>query len=252
MSGESDVLMWPDGYRRDGTKTGLVICHGAGELSSSVLNPPGSNKLAEAWLITRLAQHFPLVAADHGIWAQGGTSDSNSWGNTNAQTRVGQAITWLQSASGGGAKTGKVVMLGISMGHTVAFNYAKNNPANVAALVGIIPVCDLDDIRDNNRGSYRGSISTAWGVGAWTAPGTPALPAGANPATDRGSFGTIPHRTYYSEADTIINPVTVRALSTALGASSVATQISTTLDHSDAAVGAAPCGEIINFLRSVG
>lgn len=151
VANEWDVLAIPRLYRRDGTKMGVIYCHGAGELAASPLGSVNS-KIAEAQLLSQIAAQYPMAMADLGTWEQGGTSDSNSWGNTNAQTRVGQLKTWLQSASGGGAKSGKVALIGISMGATTALNYARNNPTQVVGVIGIIPVIDLDDIRTNDLG----------------------------------------------------------------------------------------------------
>jgi len=236
-TGEADVLITRRTYRPDGTRRGIIYCHGAGERAISLLNS-NSNKTEEAVLFQTLAEAgFPLVACDLGTGT--GTTTGDSWGNTNAQARVADAITWLQSPSGGGAKTGQVLMLGISMGNSTMINYAKNNPSNVAAMVGIIPVSDLDDIRNNDRNSYRSWIDTAYGV---TYPA--ALPAGANPATSYSGAVGIPYKTWYAADDTIVMASTVLALTAAIGGT--ATSVGN-LGHSNAAVGAVPISAVIDF-----
>lgn len=249
VASEGDTLWLPRGYQKDGSIRGVVYCHGAGELSATPLNA-GGGKTNEAALLNAIGSVYPMVSVDSGVWAQGGITDSNSWGNTNAQTRVGQAITWLQAAGGGGAKTGKVILFGISMGHAVSMNYAQANSANVQAILAVLPVNDLDDIRDNNRGSYQSSISTAWGTGAWISAGNPALPAAANPAktTNQTNLGAIPQRLYYASDDAICMPATVTTLVTNLPI--ITTVNLGTGGHSDASVGHVSIPDIMAWLAA--
>jgi hypothetical protein len=257
---EGDVLWIPKGYAGGGTVRGVVYVHGAGELALTPLNG-ATGKQNEAQLLARIASVYPMVMFDAGIWAQGGTTDSDNWGNTNAQTRLGQAITWLQTApgsggwnnpAGGGAKSGKVLLVGISMGHALSLTYAQANSGNVQAVVGILPVNDLDDIRDNNRGAYRASISTAWGTGTWTAPGTPALPTAANPAKtgNQTNLIAIPQKLWYANDDVICTPATCTSLISNIGANCTGVNMGNTGGHSDASVGAAPIADVLAFLAA--
>lgn len=243
VASEDSVLWTPRGYVA-GSKPGVIYCHGAGERATVPMNY-GGNKPNEQALLQRICEAGYMVGTyDLGVFGAGGTTDSDSWGNTNAQTRVGQAITHIQAA---GAKSGKVILLGISMGHVTAFNYAKSNPSNVQAVIGVIPVCDLDDIRDNNRNSYRASISTAWGTGAWTSAGTPALPAGANPATSNSGWSAKPWLGFYKSDDTIITASTVTALATAVGGTAVNMG---TGGHTDASIGDVDLPTLFAFLAA--
>lgn len=262
VASENDVLWMPRGYRGDGSVRGVVYVHGAGELADTPLNRLGG-KQAEAALLRAVAAVFPMVMFDAGVFAQGGLTDSNNWGNTNGQTRLGQAITFLQTAPGaggsqnplgGGAKAGKVHLLSISMGHALSLTYAQANPANVASIAGILPVNDLDDIRDNDRGAagYRAGISTAWGTAAWTAPNTPPLPAAANPAkpANQTNLLAIPQRIYYAQDDVICTPATSVALIANLGPKCTGVNLGNTGGHSDATIGAVNVGDVLAFLAT--
>lgn len=253
VAGESHTLALPRGYKRDQSKIGVVFCHGAGELAPTMWQGSLPSKAAESALLAAIADVYPSISFDSGVWAAGNTTDSNHWGNAQSVTRLGQAITLLQStaASGGGAKAGKVILIGLSMGHAQAINYAAANPNNVAAIVGVLPVNDLNDIRDNDRGGYRASISSAFGTGAWTAPGTPALGAPGNPAANASSITAIPHRLYYATGDAICTPATATALQATIGAKCSSVTIGAG-GHSDASLALVDPGDLLSWLGANG
>lgn len=250
VAGETDMLWLPRGYQRDGSIQGVVYCHAFGEVGASLNS--FANGVNKANLMRAIASLYPVVCFDGGVFGSGTTTDTNSWANTNAQTRLGQAITWLQSASGGGAKTGKVKLFGYSMGHALALTYAQANPANVSCIGGVLPVNDLDDIRDANRGTFRAGISTAWGTAAWTAPGTPPLPAGANPAlpANQTNLINIPQRLWYANDDAICTPATAVALIANLGAKCTGVNLGNTGGHVDATVAAISIADVLSFLAA--
>ncbi len=260
VASEGDVLWFPRGYKAGGTIRGVVYVHGAGEVALTPLNGAGG-KQNEAQLLAAIASVYPMVMVDAGVSGQGGTSDSDSWGNTNAQTRIGQAITWLQTAvgaggmfnpAGGGAKAGTVALVGISMGHALSLTYAQANASKVSCIVGILPVNDLDDIRDNNRGGYRASISTAWAASPWTAPGTPALPAAANPAktTNQTNLIAVPQRLYYAQDDVICTLATCTALIANIGAQCVGVNLGSVGGHSDTTIGFVSVTDVLAYLAA--
>jgi pimeloyl-ACP methyl ester carboxylesterase len=223
-----------------------VFCHGFGGVPvSQYLDMIASAAPIQCQIIATLARYYPLVMADMG--------GNNTWGNATVQSRITSAITWLQSSSGGGAKTGKAVLIGVSEGGVSAFNYAKNNAASVAGLAGLLSACDMDDIRNANRGGglLRASIETAYGVGAWTSNNTPPLPAQANPAVYFTGTGSVPIRYYYSTGDTIALPSTVTALATNVGSTMTLIQ-SGNLDHSDASLGNISMDDLLSWLATVG
>lgn len=217
---ETDVLWLPDGYQRDGTRRGVVYCHGANENAITPLAGALAFKAALAALLEQVATVYPVVSIDAGTPVDGTTTSLNNWGNANGQTRLGQAVTWLQTATtGGGAKSGTVILVGESMGHVLAMNWAQAHASSVACIVGMIPVCDLDQIRDNTLAGQI-SISGAWATGTWTAPHTPPLPSTANPAVhaNHSNIVSTPHRMYYATDDVIAVPAAVVALQADLGA----------------------------------
>lgn len=248
VAAESDVLWTPRGYQPNGTIRGVVYCHAFGELGASVNQYV--NGLNKATLMAAIAALYPVVSFDGGIFGSGTTTDTNSWANPNSVTRLGQAITWLQAAGGGGAKAGKVILFGYSMGHALALNYAQQFPAQVAGIIGVLPVNDLDDIRDANRGTFRAGISTAWGTAAWTAPGTPPLPAGANPAlpANQTNLKTIPQRLYYANDDVICTPATAVALLNNLGPVCTGVNLGNTGGHTDGTVGTVSTADVLAFI----
>jgi hypothetical protein len=221
-----------------------VYCHAYGE------NATNGTAKYESALLAAIATIYPMVKFDAGVYAGGGTTGSDNWGNTNAQTRLGQAITWLQDPAGGGAASGTVLLVCQSMGHALASNYTQAHAANVAAIVGWLPVCDLDNIRDGWP-TLRTTIEGAWGTGAWTAPGTPALPAGANPAVPANytNLTAIPHLMYYASDDILVTPATVTTLAAGIGAAAQAISLGPG-GHTDASVGHVPTLDVLLFLAA--
>lgn len=259
QAARSDLLWLPKGYRRDGTLRGVVYLHGAGELAASPLNYAPGGKQAEASLLYSIAELYPTISFDCGTFGSNDLFDSNHFGSLNAQSELTNAIAWLQTAGGaggsggGGAKAGKVLLVGISMGHAISMTWgqAGTNASKIGCIVGILPVNDLDDIRDNNRGGYRAVISTDWGVGAWVSPGNPALPAGANPAlvANQTKLRTIPQRLYAASDDTICTFASSVALQANLG--SICTLVNLGAgDHTDASVGHVSIPDVLAFLAA--
>lgn len=238
---EGDVQMTSRLWARDGSKPPIVFNHGAGATArSSFANvnfTPGHIALAYG-LAARTG--CPLIAHDNG-----GLPDK--WANPLQVSRIGAVGDYARDPDELGA-AGKVIEVGVSMGGLGSFNYAKANPDEVAAIVGVIPLSDLDDTRDNNRWGFAASIEAAWGVGP-----TDPLPAGANPMTDPGGLGQIPVLAYVAELDTIVIPATVRALNALCGPGSLVKSCGQ-LEHSEAAVSvaAADLDFIVDWLISVG
>lgn len=145
---------------------------------------------------------YPIISA-----AFGGPS---LWGNSTTATRIGQA--WTQVKSQLSTATDKMLLIGVSQGATAALNYAKSNPSNVAAIVGIVPAVDIQDIDTNNRGGASTAIQTAHG-------GAPS--DALTPAKNASSFTAIPQKLYYASDDTTVIPSTVTTFAATSGASTV-------------------------------
>lgn len=207
---------------------GVIWCHGATTDATSCRD---YSYIGRLHLTNALAERFPLLSIDAG--------GPQAWGNPTAVARVDDAVTYLQGTKG--AKSGTVLLVGVSMGALTALNYAKANPSKVAAIVGIIPVIDLNDMVTNDRGPGSAAlINTAYGTYSEATHG-PAY----NPATYAASF-TTPTRLFYASDDMTCIPAAVTAFDTACAAAA-ATSLGA-LGHTEAAIDAAPRDVILAFL----
>ena len=213
---------WAGGIR------GVLFFHGATGTGPGCVDytVPGTMRLLNA-----IAERFPVLSIDAG--------GPQAWGNTTARARAADGRTYLQGTWG--AKSGPVLCVGESMGALLAMNYAKANPTHVAAVVGVIPVCDLNDVVSNNRGGAAANINTAYG-GTYS-EGTHG-PTG-NPANYAASYAT-PTRLFYASDDTTVISSTVTAFAAA--AQSVTASSLGALGHTEAAVDAVPRPTVLDFL----
>lgn len=175
------------------------------------------------------------------------------WGSDlTGHDAVGAIETTRIYLSNLGCATDKIVLVGASAGVTDALNYTRTYPSKVAALIGIMPAVDLDDIRDNNRGSARANINTAWGMTVGSTSATEALPSRANPNTTTNAASIAssgaPVGLYYSTADTIVIASTVTSFASKLGVTP--TVISTSVDHSDALFGLVDMDEVVDLIAA--
>jgi pimeloyl-ACP methyl ester carboxylesterase len=208
-------------FNGSGSAPGVVYCHGYGEVSFS---PTNSANTGQYPLFNALANQFAVASGDF---------SNDAWGNSTSVGNVGTTKTWMQSAMG--AQSGKVGLVGVSMGALTALNYAKANPSSVACVVCVLPAIDLNDFATNNTGGYGASANAAYG-GTYS-DGT--YGSSSNPYYYAASFPSIPVHLYYSTADTVSLPTWVTGFISNC-ASATGTVISTTLNHSEAAVAAAP------------
>lgn len=201
-------------YKRTATRRPVVFFPGGvgGDrkfLTSTVDGSAVALALAEAG--------FPLISAEFG--------GPSLWGNATTATRIGQA--WTQVKTELNTLTDKMLLVGVSQGATAAFNYAKSNPTNVAAIVGLVPAVDIQDIHTNNRNGSAASIEAAHG-------GAP--PDALNPADNTASFTAIPHKLYYASDDTTC----IASLTTTFAAASGGTTVNLgAVGHTAATVDAA-------------
>lgn len=170
-SGEQSLSVVSRFYKPDATIKGCIYAHHAGGTALEVLDAAdGVHPQAIA------AAGYPVTGFDLGdpAVATGTTSGPKSWGNDNAITAMGSAKTFLQAAEanggfavGPGAATSKFLAFGISMGALMLLNYLVSlaTPSSVCAGVALsVPVLDLDDLYQNNKGSARADIGAAYGV----------------------------------------------------------------------------------------
>lgn len=233
VTGQVDVFSAPaQAYANPGSVPGVIYCHGAGQLGA---DPTNSVLGGQYPLYNALREKFCLTSGDFG---------GNSWGNPSAVGNVDSMKTWMQSTMG--VKSGKVALVGISMGTLTALNYAKANPSKVACVVSVLPAVNLNDFYSNNRGGFAASVTSAYGGSYNDSTQGPT----SNPYNYAASFpGTIPVQLYYSTADTIALPSYVTSFASA-AASASAIQVSTTLDHSEAAIAQASINSITAFIAA--
>ena len=233
VTGEGDVIASTrDGWVGGGTKPGLIVCPGHGRKGVQALTDANETRLLQA-----LAKDWIVMIADLG--------SGDDWANATQITRIGQARTYLQGTWG--AKTGKIGLLGGSMGGAAALAYARANPTLVACVAGVIPLLDIADIRDNNRSGYAANINAAYG-GTYsdTTHGpshSPVKFAGALPDQT-----ALPIRLWTSSDDPIIMPATVTAFLNARP-STVRTDIGP-VGHDLASWGHALNAGLADFLRA--
>lgn len=176
---EGDQFFVPYRWRRDGSRYPLVWCHGGG---ADYAVGPNERAVVEALRV-------PAIAT-----TQGGVS---TWG---ADSVVGAAGTVeadrAYAVANLGAKDGKALIMGGSMGGLTAVLYALANPTKVAALALFIPALDPEYVRVNNVGGNQAAIQAVHGVGTVPA-GKQAYLRGA----DLAATG-IPTKVWHSTTDT--------------------------------------------------
>lgn len=193
-------------------RPGVIWCHGGGGAGATAMNTPLD---ANRKLFLGIAEEFPILAVDE---------TGMGFGNAGDRADLTAAIAFLHTFENVAA--GAVAALGGSQGNQVAMNYYRDNPGSISCVAGVIPLCDVADIRNNNRGGFRDSINSAHGLAAGSTSDYPlhgtsfsTLPAGINPAISPPTG--LPWKAWYSDADGICTPETVLTMAGALGAEAV-------------------------------
>ena len=227
---EDEVLLAPDGYVPDGSTTGVLYCHGAGGTARGITDPAlvGSYRIAHA-----IARRYPLLSCELG--------GPSTWGSDLVIERVGMATNRLQRVHG--ARRGRLFLVGVSMGNLSAMGWAQRHPDRVAAIVGILPACDLNDLYGNDRFEVAAKIDDAYGRPYVEATDGP----DRNPMAFAHRLAGLPTRLYYSTADSAVPADTVTALAVSIGHAASAVPVCE-LEHSEAAVAAIDPDDILMFL----
>lgn len=171
-----------------------------------VLYLQGSMSLASALkgdtTITRLSAAGYVTAC--GDISQ--VTDQGTYGNSTAQTRVGQLKTFIQgSTSPFPAAAGPVAVLGASGGVAAGLNFARANPTLVSCVYGVAPLCALQDVYDNRAdvdlkadmdAAYGGSVAASYATHDPSATG------------NQAALSSIPIRLAYSTDDPYV-PVSI-------------------------------------------
>lgn len=147
-AGEMDCLVRPIVGDRS-QRWPIVWCHGyLGDYKPGPVEYFVADKLWSPWVCTDL----------------GGTKTWAGPTITNGTTGVVEGDrAWAVSAMG--AKNGKLVLVGGSMGGLNAIAFALNNPTKVAAVHASIPAFDIEYARANNVGGSKTDIEAVYGVG---------------------------------------------------------------------------------------
>jgi alpha-beta hydrolase superfamily lysophospholipase len=154
------------------------------------------------------------------------------------------AKNYLQGTAG--AKAGKVLVYGGSMGALTALVWAMNNPTLVLGVGGIIPVVNLADVHDNNRGGHAASIETAYGGAA----GYAAAVAAHNPAANPGLLASMPIKLWTGGNDAVATPGAASAFVAAVGSNASVTSLGAGVDHATGNAAFDP-QQIVKFFNSL-
>lgn len=230
--GESNLALLPKGYLRDGTRRGIVFCHGAGVTELYAIDQSSPNMAALLRAIVDAG--YPVLAS---------LCAGNNWGNDGGIAKVSAARTYLQGTLG--AKSGKVILIGNSMGGCLSYAWARANLTSVACIVGILPVSDLNDIVTNNRGGLGAEASGAYSGGYSEAT----YGATHNPVNFAAQLSGLPIQAWSASDDTIVVPSTVTAFAAGVG-SSVETHNTLTGGHSDSTYGQISAATVLTFLAA--
>jgi alpha-beta hydrolase superfamily lysophospholipase len=210
FAGEKSTALVPTDWKGDGTIPGVIYCHGYGEDGLIPTLPAQNGQFSN--LTALVAAGYPVLACDLG---------GSLWGYDPFRARVDSAITYLQGTVG--AKAGKVVVVGTSMGGLGALVYAANNPTKVSGVVGIGPTSDMQHVVSNNDGGLAAIVNAAYPGGysdaTYGATFNPQVLAAA------GKF-TMPVRLWIGSADTTVIPSTVTTLANTIGANATISYLS--------------------------
>lgn len=131
QSGESQVLTVANNTPRNGTRKGLIICHGHNATATQFEQDSQAQSI------------FVKAAADAGMIVLSiDAAGQQAFGNSAVMTAITNAYNWLTGA--GGAATGKVGLMGWSMGGLSVLNWIKRNAAKCGPAWLWTPVSDLD------------------------------------------------------------------------------------------------------------
>lgn len=207
-TGELATTILPKYPKAPGTMPGVIYLHGNTGTAVEPLDP------------AFLALVAPIADIGHPVLS-GDWGGPSAWANDTALARVTAGRTYLQASMG--AKAGKVILVGTSMGGLTALAWAAANTTLVACVVAFLPVCDVSDVVTNNRASLAAVVNAAYS-GGWSQA---TYGATHNPVTmaAAGKYAGLPMRLFYGTTDAIVLPSTITTLAASTGASTVATSI---------------------------
>lgn len=194
VSSESTLVMFPRGFRRDGTRPTVFMLHGHNSAAAGPYNVVPTAGYGWAMAEAVLRAGYPICLPDAG----GG----KGWNGNTAVTKL--EANRQAMISNFGAKSGPAFICGFSMGGMLAASYAAENPSNVKALVLTCAALDMVHIHDTNYNSY-GTAELEAAHGGSLASYQAALPT-KNPMARAaaGDLDAIPTLIYHAApADTV-------------------------------------------------
>lgn len=195
---ERDMVMNPSDY--SGNNYACILVHGV-EASGGAWDWMTASP--QRWPIVRtLVDTCALctISADLG--------GSATWGNSTLVSRLDEAFAFTQTLPQ--VKKGKVVLAGQSMGGLNMLNWARANKAKVAAVVGVIPVTNMNTAIANG---FSTQIAAAYG-GAYS---DATYGAQYNPRVYASTLAGIPGQLWTGATDVIANTTDAGAVATAAG-----------------------------------
>lgn len=239
---ELSVLITP--RRVDPTRRAVIYAHGASGNGSQVVD--GASQKGITRIFGTLAHAgFVVMSADWG--------GPQTYGNDAELAAMEAGWNWLKAS--GLCATDKVILSGASMGMLSISRFAAEHPSESAAIASWIPAIDVENLRITNALSLRNFINTAWGLSAdstsiSTSPAASTVPTRGRPLDRLAEVQHIPTKLWHSSGDT----ATLSSAVTAYAAGRPGVQahlVSTTLQHSDAAIMAASVPDAVSFMESV-
>lgn len=184
-AGETSVIAL-DRLWKSTNETPVIYCHHATGASTTIIdNLTETNASIRRMVEGLTSRGLPVISNDQ--------SGPSNWSTDLALTRVTGALTRIGAITG--ARTDRVLLLGDSMGATVALNWARANPTLVRAIALVIPVVNLEHAHDET--ALAAGIEAAYGGLA----GYQAALPNKNPALFHSSYVNIPIKFWYSEDD---------------------------------------------------
>lgn len=236
VAGEGHVAIVPRGQAST-TKRAVIFLHGwQGDATYALSLEDWSAQVA--LIRTILDAGYWVFSIDAG--------GPGAWANNTALTNIGLAKTWIQSNFA--VPSGKVHVLGISMGGLTALAWANQNPTLAASCLSIIPVLDIEYVRANNVNSAAASIDSAYG-GTYVDSTQKAVHNPSYFVTQAGAgILSVPTQLWYVTNDTY----TPNSTYTSFASSYPTADINSlgALGHGNAAVNAIPNASVLNFLQA--
>lgn len=189
------LLLYPQPDSGNKLRPPLICLHGADALNPAL----GAEQFVDTVSLPHLSA---LVAslANAGFACFAPNMDGNTWGNDVALKRISEALDYLGTL---GYRTDRVGLLGISMGGGAAYTWARAHRSAVGAMVGILPLSDLNGVHADAR--FASSIDAAYGGAYRDAIDGPTH----NPKDFASSLAGMPTQVWYAIDDNIVLPSTV-------------------------------------------